>query len=59
MTADQPPLWGDGWEAEADAHAGTYRRRGPRIPTAHGRPSSRPQKPDHRPVHDVPTGDLL
>ncbi|WP_327160510.1 hypothetical protein [Streptomyces zaomyceticus] len=55
MTADQLPLWHDGWETEADAKAGSHRRtrRWPRtVPTDYGRPGGRREIP-RRPVVNV------
>ena len=57
MTATQPPLWDDSWEAEADAKAGRRpqprRRWAKRVPGDHGRPAARQHIPD-RPVVNVP-----
>ena len=58
MTAEQPPLWPDGWEAEADAKAGRRpqprprRRWARRVPGDHGRAAARQHIPD-RPVVNV------
>ena len=56
MIVEQPPLWHDNWEQEADAKAGTHRK--PRrwaktVPADHGRPVARPQIPTYRPVVNV------
>ncbi|APE21371.1 MULTISPECIES: hypothetical protein [Streptomyces] len=56
MIVEQPPLWPDGWEHEADAKAGTHRqpRRWARsVPTDHGRPCTRPQIPHRRVVNVI------
>ena len=53
MIVEQPPLWPDNWEQEADAKAGTHRkprRWRARIPADHGRPSGR---------HDIPRRNVV
>lgn len=54
MTADQLPLWHDGWEAEADAKATIQRPRrwSRKVPSDHGRSFTRAGIP-HRPVVNV------
>ena len=57
MRHEQPPLWAEGWEAEADA------KNGHRLTAdeqafldLHG---PAPADPPSRPIEDVPTGGLL
>ena len=60
MTAEQPPLFLDGWETEADAKAGIDLHARPDWPLLeHGRSCSRTQVPMHRRIVNVPTGGLL
>ncbi|MEK9524052.1 hypothetical protein MIU24_32465 [Streptomyces venezuelae] len=55
MIAHQPPLWHDGWEAEADRKAGSRRPRRWRalVPAEYGRPCTRPQIPHRRVVNVI------
>jgi hypothetical protein len=55
VIADQPPLWPDGWEAEADRKAGARRTGRGRafVPADHGRPCTRPQIPHRRVVNVI------
>jgi hypothetical protein len=56
VTWVQDQLWPEGWEAEADARNGTWRKRPPRaqvIPADHGRPCTRRYTPIHRPIVNV------
>ncbi|MFI8962090.1 hypothetical protein ACIGO8_08235 [Streptomyces sp. NPDC053493] len=47
---DQPPLWHDGWEQEADRKAGIQSDE----PIAgYARPCSKRHFPSRRPIHDV------
>ncbi|MEU2075461.1 hypothetical protein [Streptomyces sp. NPDC013489] len=52
---NQPDLWHDGWEAEADQKAGINRTRRWRafVPADHGRPCTRPQIPSRRIVNVI------
>lgn len=47
---EQPPLWPDGWEQEADAKAGRRKpsRRRRKIPSDYGRSPARPDIPRRR-----------
>ncbi|MGW0032081.1 hypothetical protein ACWDXD_19925 [Streptomyces sp. NPDC003314] len=51
---EQPPLWPDGWEAEADAKAGRQKRyRWPkRITSDYGRPCTC-YEPPKKPIRSV------
>ena len=55
MIVEQPPLWPDNWEQEADAKAGSRRGRRWRalVPPDHGRSCARAQIPNRRVVNVI------